>query len=107
MDDKSDFDQWLQRELTPEHLNDDGFTDKVMAALPARRRRSALAPAIWTSLLALLAGALGLALFPGWDWVYDLATIFVSLPLTTLVQMGLGVTLALGAIAAATLWNEA
>jgi hypothetical protein len=116
MNDKSDFNQWLQRELThpSEYLNDDGFTDKVMAALPAQRPRGVLAPALWTLLLALLAGAVGLALFPGWDWAYSLLDAFVSLllltsvqmSLMTLVQMGLGFTLILGTIAAATLWNE-
>lgn len=108
MNDKPDFNQWLQRELTrhSEHLNDDGFTDRVMAALPAQRPRGVMAPALWTTLLALLAGALGLALFPGWDWVYSLLDAFVSLPLVTLVQMGLGFTLILGTIAAATLWHE-
>jgi hypothetical protein len=116
MNDESDFNQWLQRELTrpSKYLNDDGFTDKVMAALPAQRPRGVLAPAIWTILLALLAGGVGLALFPGWDWTYSLLNAVVSLPLLTsvqmslltLVQMGLGFTLILGTIAAAILWNE-
>lgn len=107
MRDEHDFDQWLQQELkrNADYVNDDGFTDGVMAAIPAQPSRTWPFTVAWT-LCALLTGALALALFPGWEWVYSLAGAIAGWSLTTIMQIGATVSLLLVLLATALVWNE-
>lgn len=109
MNDSREFDQWLSRELTRNqpYIDDEGFTDRVMAQLPPRPPKRQAANIATLALLALIAGSLGLNLQGDWSWLHPLIQTFANLSLMDLVQWGLGMTLVLAGLVTAVLWpNE-
>lgn len=110
MNDSHEFDQWLRRELTRNqpHIDDEGFTDRVMAQLPPRPPKRQVSNIAALALLALTAGALGLNFQGDWSWVQTLVETFATLSLMDLVQWGMGMTILLAGLVTAVLWpNEA
>lgn len=105
---EDDFDSWLTQELRARqpYLEDDGFSDRVMHAVPAAPAGARLRPLLWSLLLALMTGLATLWLFPGWGWLSTLLTAFLTLPLTTLLLIGLGMSLGMTALAGIALWQS-
>lgn len=105
---EDDFDSWLTQELRARqvYLEDDGFSDRVMHAVPGAPAGGRLRPLLWSLLLALMTGLVTLWLFPGWAWLSTLLTAFLTLPLTALLLLGLGVGLGMTALAALALWQS-
>lgn len=103
-----EFEQWLTEQLHDRqpYLEDKGFSDQVMAAVPAAPRIRHLRPLIWATLLALGCVIIMLALFPGWTTLFNLVTAFLTLPLLTLLQIGLGLGLSITALGALAIWRE-
>lgn len=104
---EDDFDSWLTQELRARqpYLEDDGFSDRVMHAVPASPASGRLQALLWSLLLALMTVLVILWLFPGWGWLTALLTAFLTLPLTTLLLIGLGIGLGMTALAALALWQ--
>jgi len=109
MNDSRDFDQWLSQELTRHqpHIDDAGFTDRVMTRLPQTPPKRQPLNGLALALLALTAGLLGLNLYSDGQWLNALIQTFANLSLLNLLQWGLGMTLVLSSLMIAVLWpNE-
>lgn len=110
---QNDFEQWLTAQLhdCQPYLDDNGFSDQVMAALPASAGSTQLRPLVWATLLALGCAMIILGLFPGWAVLLNLlSSLLISLltlPLLTLLQIGLGLGLGITSLGALVIWREA
>lgn len=102
------FDTWLREELHSRqtYLEDEGFSDRVLAAVPARPATDRLRPYLWSLLLALAATLLTLWLFPGWSWLLSVLAAFITLPLMTLLMIGAVMSLVMAALVGLLLWQS-
>ena len=105
---QDDFEQWLTEQLHDgqPYLDDDGFSDQVLAAVAVAPRTRYPRPLVWATLLALGCLILIAGLFPGWAAVSNLATALLTLPLLTLLQIGLGLGLGISTLGALAIWRE-
>lgn len=107
-DRQDNFDRWLADELHSRqvYLEDEGFSDQVMAAVPAAPRTQRLHTLAWAALLSMICVIVILSLFPGWTALYSLVTAFLTLPLMTLLQIGLGLGLGITTLGALAIWQD-
>jgi len=101
------FDAWLSRQLQADrdYLDDDGFTDAVMAAVPpASRRRSLMQALLWPTCLALSGTAASLGAFAGLGTALSAFTALATLPLSTLLLIGALTGLAVSLAGSVILW---
>lgn len=105
---EEDFDSWLAQELRARqpYLEDEGFSDRVMHAVPTAPASGRLRPLLWSLFLALSSLLLTLWLFPGWGWLSSLLAAFLTLPLSMLLLIGLGMGLGMAALACLVFWQS-
>ncbi|MCV6614354.1 MAG: hypothetical protein OIF35_05195 [Cellvibrionaceae bacterium] len=103
-----DFEQWLQQELQGQaaYIPDDGFTEQLMAQLPAQPKAEPLLKkpnrlVVWA---ALISSAIVLSILPVQDMLAGFADIFLSPRSNWFSLMGLG--LGMGALASLVVWND-
>ena len=102
MSEHDSFDQWLKDSMqanTP-YLDDDGFSQNVLAQLPARPRLSQTQQTLIITLSCLL-GCLLAALMIPTEWIETLASIEM-IPWRSAVALGAGLLL----LGAAIVWND-
>lgn len=101
-----EFELFLQRELKAQnsYIEDDGFTDALMAQLPAKPARSKAKPnrlIIWA---ALLSTAIVVAILPLQAMLQGFASIFTQPGANWVTLLSLGLSML--AVAALVVWND-
>lgn len=101
-----EFELFLQRELKAQshYVDDDGFTDAIMAQLPAKPLRTKTKPnrlVVWVAIVSSLIVA---AILPLQSMYQAIASVFAqpSANWITLLAIGLGML----AVAALVVWND-
>lgn len=101
-----EFELWLQSELSnPEpYIADDGFTEQLMAQLPAAPRRKLSRPNVLVMLAALVSTAIVIAVLPVQSMLQSFASLFVQPSANWLSLVGLGIMML--AASALVVWND-
>ena len=102
MSDQDSFDQWLQDSMqanTP-YLDDDGFSQNVLAQLPAKPKLSQTQQTLIITFSCLL-GCLMAGLMMPTEWIQALLSI-ETIPWTSALALGGGLLL----LGAAIVWND-